>query len=228
MVAGGGGGGGGATVRARTDGGLGGSGGDPGQNGTRGLSPSGSIFGGFGRGASLDHNNGNHGGHGENAATAGGGGGGGGGGFYGGFGGKAGGKQPRQSVGSGGGGGGGLSYLDDELHEQVGFGLAPLGGGSITIYPSAPLPRYTCADTHDPRVIDIAPDVVSYAFVAMGGGGEHGSNVGPEGSGAFLTGVLDVHDLTQLHYWVGCSGYDHDGRRLRPPGLEGRRTARRQ
>ena len=31
------------------------------------------------------------------------------------------------------------------------------------------------------------------------------------GTGAIVTGVLDVRDITTLHYWVGCSGYTFGG-----------------
>ncbi len=219
MVAGGGGGGGAETGAYMNDGGDGGSGGNPAQNGTRGKSVSNSVWGPGGKGGGEGASDG---GHGEDyTQDLGAGGGGGGGGFPGGSGGKNGEIAFHQLEGSGGGGGGGASYLDDELHDQLGYGLAPFGDGSITIYPSQPLPRFECTDTHDPITIDIPSDVTGYAFVLEGGAGEHGSNVAPEGSGAFVTGVLDVDGLTQLNYWVGCSGYDHEGAGLGHPGAGG-------
>lgn len=224
MVAGGGGGGGGESGSGLNDGGDGGSGGNPAQNGTRGLSGSSSVWGPGGKGGGEKGYSGGAGW--DYSGDLGSGGGGGGGGFFhGGSGGENGEIAYKQLAGSGGGGGGGSSYLDDEVHEEIGYGLAPFGSGSVTIYPNQTLQRFECTDTHDPITIDIPSDVTGYAFVLQGGSGEHGHNVAPEGMGAFTTGLVDTHGLTQLDYWVGCSGYNHEGAGFGTPGAGGHAPA---
>ena len=216
IVAGGGGGGGGESGPGMNDAGPGGAGGNPGQNGIKGKSGSGSVWGPGGKGGGSGSSTGGGGGDGP-----GGGGGGGGGGYeHGGSGGSAGGFSASQRVGSGGGGGGGDSYGSPQLHQLLGFASAPLGHGTITIYPGVP-ESYSCVNTHDARSIPVPTAVGSYAFFAMGGAGTHGHSEAPEGTGAIVTGLLDVHDITELHYWVGCSGYDHGGAGYGDPGHGG-------
>ena len=220
LVAGGGGGGGGEAPPHTNSGGFGGSGGEKPGNGTNGFGGGG--FGGGGKGGGWPHN------HGEDgrdvpAGFPGAGGGGGGGGYeHAGLGGHAGYAQPNLAVGAAGGGGAGTSWAADTAQVQViAYSGAPFGSGSLTIYPSHPLER-TCTDTHAPQPIIVPPDVSAYAVIAIGGAGTQGSNSAPAGTGAIVTGVLDVRSISKLNYWVGCSGHHYGGAGYGKPGVHGK------
>lgn len=219
LVAGGGGGGGGEAPPHTNSGGFGGSGGEKPGDGTNGRGGGG--FGGGGKGGGWPHNHG-HDGHDVPAGFPGAGGGGGGGGYeHAGLGGHAGYAQANLAVGAAGGGGAGTSWAADSAQVHlIGFSGAAFGSGSLTIYPSHPQ-EHTCADTHEPRPIIVPPDVSAYAVIAIGGAGTQGSNSAPAGTGAIVTGVLDVRDISKLNYWVGCSGHHYGGAGLGYPGEHG-------
>ena len=54
--------------------------------------------------------------------------------------------------------------------------------------------------------------VSSYGFIAIGGAGRsEPPGHGLAGSGALVSGVLDVRGISSMDYWVGCNGKNHDG-----------------
>lgn len=213
IVAGGGGGGGHESLSGSDDGGVGGTGGKPAGNGLRGTS--GGVWGSGGKGGGSGHWGGDQGGGGTDSTT--GGGGGGGAGYpHGGSGGEPGTfTYGEYTPASGGGGGGGDSYATEV--DVLDYGLAAFGDGKLMIFAGEP-ERYDCNGFTDPRTLTVPSDVTAYGFIAVGGAGNPGNNDAPEGTGALVSGMLDVTGISTLDYWVGCKGTFHDGAGYGEPG----------
>lgn len=213
-AAGGGGGGGSFAPHYPAFGGSGGSGGKPPQDGADGGGEG--TWGPGGKGGGSQFEDGTQGGGDDQGFSGTGGGGGGGGAYHGGTGGDSGSAQAAA-----GGGGGGDSAVDTSKVSSPIFNSGHHGDGQLTIYPGEG-DVMECVDSHEPRQMAIPSDVAAFAFVAVGGSGEHGSNEYPhDGTGGVVSGVLDVFGVETLDYWVGCSGYSHNGAGYGRPGAGG-------
>lgn len=217
IVAGGGGGAGGGatgTVGARAAGGGGGTGGLPANSGQ---TPDDEIptHGSGGDGAGESGPDGSNG----TGTLATGGGGGGGGGHHGG---TAGGEgiiyeycdmqgNCTDYFPGGGGGGGGSSWVSSDVREAVYATGLNAPGKIYLLGETGTITRYEC-DGDGMKLHAIEPGVGQYYAVVVGGGGDQGHNEDHTfGSGAVISGLMDVTGMSQIGVSVGCSA-THDAR----------------
>lgn len=116
----------------------------------------------------------------------------------------------RFFFGVGGGGGGGSSWADPDA---VGGTLYTTGlnapGRIILIGGAATIDQYYCdgEESQNIQTMDVPDTVGQYFVVVQGGGGGQGSNHSSgQGTGAIVSGMLNVYGIETLGYSAGCSG----------------------